>query len=193
MHFMTKCLLKKKSRKKTKKQSCYNFLTFFLSWTWPDFILLKILSRIRKYNKIALSFTRPIQLINKILICYFMKNNAVRILKSSRILSGRSGAPVITQCDWPTSRELRLRILPPRPYPLAPFSRAATGQKMAALLESLFLKKTDINAVLDWLKNAEVGLNWYFYDTGKNNSTALSDSRCFYEMTRLATDCKQNF
>lgn len=57
----------------------------------------------------------------------------------------------------------------PAHFPLAPFSRAATGRKkMAALLESLFLKKTDINTVLDWLKNAEVGGNVIFLARAKS-------------------------
>lgn len=41
-------------------------------------------------------------------------------------------------------------------------------------MESLFLKKTDINTVLDWLKNAEVGRNWYLSGKGKINPSGLS-------------------
>lgn len=39
------------------------------------------------------------------------------------------------------------------------FSPRSSWPEMAALLESLLSKKTDVNGVLDWLKNFEVGLN----------------------------------
>lgn len=64
---------------------------------------------------------------------------------------------------------------------------------MAALLESLLLKKTDIKTVLDWLKNVKVGRNWYRAHTSETPHVGLRLPMMFYEMTWLATDCKQNF
>lgn len=53
-------------------------------------------------------------------------------------------------------RITRLRTRWPRPPPLSALA-AQRLARMAALLESLLSQKADINTVLDWLKNVEVG------------------------------------
>lgn len=60
-------------------------------------------------------------------------------------------------------------------------------------MESLLLKKTDIKTVLDWLKNVKVGRNCHRALTSETHHVGLRLPMVFYEMTLLATDCKQNF
>lgn len=60
-------------------------------------------------------------------------------------------------------------------------------------MESLLSRKSDVNTVLDWLKDVEVGPAVVRRHTSDASCARRALCGGFYEVTRRTSDCKQNF